>query len=123
MIHLAERFAEAVRTLTSDGPVKVRLGSAFSEHLEHLEESDLPASMRAEFARLRAALTRVPPAGNVPRVRASVQKMSPAEASEYAFVIVKLYLELLAANGERAEPLKIVSGTKQQPPRFLAKRP
>jgi hypothetical protein len=50
MIHLAERFAEAVRLLTSDGPVKVRLARAFGEQLEARRST--PTIFRSRCARI-----------------------------------------------------------------------
>jgi hypothetical protein len=121
MSQLADRFAQAVRTLVGDGPVKLRLMRAFSEHLKDLHEGDFPAALRRNFAELAAALTRVKPAAGEDRVRATVQKMSPADAGHYAHAIVQLYAELLGQM-ERAEPLKVVAGAKA-PPRYLATRP
>jgi hypothetical protein len=116
----AQRFGEATQELIGDGPIKQRLAAAYTDHLAELAEADLPATLRPEFDELQAAMTRVPPAGNETRVRASVQKMSPAEAVAHAATILKLYLEL-ATSTERAEPLKVVPPRK--PPRFLTGRP
>jgi hypothetical protein len=121
MSHLAQRFAEAVRTLVSDGPVKQRLGRAFAEHLENVDDAELPAGLRREFSELHDALNRIAPVGNETRVRASVQKMSPGEAGGHANTIVRLYVELLLGYAERAEPLKVVSSPKK-PPRYLTNR-
>ena len=120
MSQLAERFAEAVRTLVSDGPIKQRLSRAFTENLEGLDQAELPAGLRREFSDLEAALSRIAPVGNETRVRANVQKMSPAEAGDHATTIVKLYVELLNSL-ERAEPLKVVS-TPKKPPQYLTNR-
>jgi hypothetical protein len=113
----AQRFAEAVQTLVGDGPVKQRLASAYTEHLADLTESELPGALRSDFGHLQAAMTRVAPAGNESRVRASVQKMSPAEASGHAGTIVKLYIEIASAF-DRAEPLKVVPPLRKAP-RYL----
>lgn len=125
MSHLSERFAAAVRTLVGDGTVKERLGRAYLEHLEHVEETDLPLAQRPLFAALREAMNRVTPFGKESPIRASVQKMSAADASRHARTIVELYCELAFAErsgAERAEPLKVVSTKPQQPPRFLTGR-
>jgi hypothetical protein len=116
----AQRFAEAVQALVGDGPVKQRLASAYAQHLADLADGDLPAALRRDFAELQVAMTRVAPVGSETRVRASVQKMSPDEASGHAGTIVKLYVEIM--NGaERAEPLKVVAPARK-PPRFLTGR-
>jgi hypothetical protein len=118
---LAQSFAAAVETLVGDGPVKLRLASAFSEHLADLAENDLPAHLLPDFEQLRAGLTRVAPAGRETRVRASVQKMSPSEAAAHAGTIFRLYVELSSAL-ERAEPLKVVGPSSRKPPRYLTGR-
>jgi hypothetical protein len=119
MSHLSQRFAEAVRTLVSDGPVKQRLGRAFADYLEGIDAAELPLAVRSEFNDLLHALNRVEPVGKETRVRASVQKMSPAEAGAHADTIVRLYVALLGQS-ERAEPLKVVNSPK--PPRYLTNR-
>lgn len=119
MSPFAQRFAAAVEVLIADGPIKQRLASAYSLHLEELAESDLPPALQRDFAALQAALSRVAPAGSESRVRASVQKMSPAEAAGHAGTIVKLHVAL-ARELERVEPLKVVAPRKE--PRFLTSR-
>jgi hypothetical protein len=117
----AQRFAAAVETLIADGPVKQRLANAYALHLADLTDANLPAGLRREFGDLQAAITRVAPAGNETRVRATVQKMSAGEAASHAATIVKLYVELM--NGlDRAEPLKVVAPPRK-PPRYLTGRP
>jgi hypothetical protein len=120
MSHLAQRFAEAVRILVSDGPIKQRLSRAFADHLENLDDTELPLALRREFNDLQSALNRIGPVGNETRVRANVQKMSPLEAGGHADTIVKLYVGLLGQT-ERAEPLKVVSAPKT-PPLYLTNR-
>jgi hypothetical protein len=114
----AERFAAAVEVLVADGPIKQRLTAACSLHLADVAEADLPPALRREFADLQAAIHRIAPAGNETRVRASVQKMSPREASAHAATIVKLYVELVSG-AERAEPLKVVAPPRKTP-RYLS---
>jgi len=108
--HLTERFAEAVQTLVGDGPVKLRLIRAFGEHLGDLDGADLPPPLRPGFSELRTALSCRMPVGTESRVAASVQKMSAAEAGDYAGTIVDLYAALIGQL-ERAEPLKVVSSS------------
>ena len=120
MPHLADRFAEAVRILVSDGPIKQRLSCAYAENLEGLDQAELPAGLRREFGDLEAALSRIAPAGSETRVRANVQKMSPSEVANHATTIVKLYVEIMGHAG-RAEPLKVIT-TAKKAPRYLAGR-
>jgi hypothetical protein len=120
MSPLAQRFAEAVHTLIGDGPIKHRLTSAYAAHLADLTDAEFPAGLRRDFGDLQTALNRVTPVGRETRARASVQKMSAAEAVGHAATIVRLYVELMN-NLERAEPLKVVA--PRQPPRYLTGRP
>jgi len=120
MSPLAQRFAEAVKTLIGDGPVKARLVQAYAANLADLADVEFPAGLRRDYVDLQAALNRVAPVGSESRVRASVQKMSPDEAGRHAATIVKLYVELLNSL-ERAEPLKVVS-TPKKPPQYLTNR-
>ena len=119
MSHLTERFAEAVQTLVGDGPVKQRLIRAFGEHLGDLDGADLPPALRPGFSELQTALSSRVPVGTESRVQASVQKMSAAEAGDYAGTIVGLYAALVGQL-ERAEPLKVVSSPKKTTSRLLA---
>jgi hypothetical protein len=105
---LTERFAEAVLTLVGDGPVKQRLIRAFGEHLGDLDGADLPPALRPGFSKLQAALSSRLPVGTESRVQASVQKMSPAEAGDYAVTIVELYAALVGQL-DRSEPLRVIT--------------
>jgi hypothetical protein len=109
--HFAQHFASAVQTLIGDGPIKQRLASAYALHLAELPEADLPAAVQRDLGELQAALTRIAPVGNETRIRASVQKMSPSEATGHAATIVKIYVALMSG-AERAEPLKVVAPRK-----------
>lgn len=121
MSPFAQRFASAVQTLIGDGPIKQRLASAYTLYLAELPEADLPAAFLRDFSELRAAITRVAPVGHETRIRASVQKMSPSEATGHAATIVKLYVAL-ASGLERVEPLKVVAAPRKTP-RYVAGRP
>jgi hypothetical protein len=116
---LAERFSEAVHILAGDGAMKQRLARAFGDYLDGIADADVPPSLRREFGDLRYALNRVAPAGRATRVRASVQKMSPAEAARHATTILRLYISLVGQGADRVEPLKVVGASHQQPPRYL----
>jgi hypothetical protein len=120
MSPLAQRFAEAVQVLIGDGPVKQRLARAYGQHLTDVSEAEFPAGLRRDFADLQAAMSKIAPAGNESRARASAQKMASAEAVGHAATIVRLYLEVMNTL-ERAEPLKVVPPPRQ-PPRYLTGR-
>jgi hypothetical protein len=118
MPQLTDRFTEAVLALVADGSIKQRLLRAFAEHLGDLDEQDVPVALRREFGDLRSALNKITPVGSETRVRASVKKMSAADAAQHAETIVRLCAALLS-QAERAEPLKVVTAPKK-PPRYLA---
>jgi hypothetical protein len=88
--------------------------------LGDLDGADLPPALRPGFSELQTALSCWAPAGTESRVQASVQKMSTAEAGDYAGTIVDLYAALLAQL-ERAEPLRVVISPRKMA-RLLASR-
>jgi hypothetical protein len=119
MSELATRLEGAVHVLVGDGPVKHRLALAYSRFLADLEDPQVPAPLRPALQELRAALHRVAPVGKEGWVKASIQKMSIAEASGYAASIAKLHALVSTPYGERAEPLKVVTSASDRPPRYL----
>jgi hypothetical protein len=118
---ITARFEAAVITLVGDGPVKQRLAEAWARHLAAIDVADLPPPLADDFRGLRAAMERVRPCGSESAIQASVRKMSPREAGDHAGVILVLFREL-ARTTSRVEPLKIVSGDADTPPRYLVGR-
>ncbi len=114
MPDLAERFESAVSALVGEGSVKDRLVTAYSEHLDDLEDSELPRGLRRTFEDLHTALHTVTPIGREPCVRATIRKMSKLQAGNHARTIVSLYADLVC-HGERAEPLKVVNSKRAEP--------
>lgn len=122
MTQIVERFEAAVQALVADGPIKIRLRNAYTEYLEDLSQVDLPIAGNADFGELHSALHSVEPVGKIDCVKASVQKMSPAEAWWHAQTIVRLYTQVLSLDrGNRIEP-EIELVTADAPPRFIANR-
>jgi hypothetical protein len=121
MSYLAERFQAAVDVLVGDGSIKERLAVAYVENLDDLEETEFPADLRDAFGTLQAALHSERPVGREPCARATVRKMSTLEAKGHAGTIVQLYAALVR-HGERAEPLRVIRGASEKPPKFLSKR-
>ena len=100
------RLSRRIRRSCPD-PGRGRAGQAATRErllpaLGRPTENELPGALRCAFGELQAAMTRIVPVGNETRVRASVQKMSPADASGHAFTIVKLYLGSRAPRAGRA---------------------
>jgi hypothetical protein len=121
MVHARTRFESAVTALVAEGSIKTRLHRAFETHLSRLEDAELPAELRQSFNDLNSALRRVRPVGRQSEIGATVQKMSSTEAARHAEAILRIYCAL-AAEPERAEPLKVVEAATAPPPRFLARR-
>lgn len=123
MSQIVERFEAAVEALVADGPVKARLLRAYCEYLEDLQQVDLPVPGKHELSELHTALHSVPPMGKVDRVKASVQKMSPAEAWWHARTIVRLYTQILAMEHGARPQREVLSeepaAAPEAPPRFL----
>ena len=120
MSHIVERFEAAVQALVGDGPVKNRLRLAYAEHLEDLQQVDLPIAGNSDLGDLHSALHKVRPVGKIDCVKASVQKMSVSEAWWHAQTIVRLYAEVLAMErGARAVAEAALEPKPEPAPRFL----
>lgn len=121
MSQILERFGAAIEALLGDGPVKNRLGAAYSAYLEDLEHVDLPIPGMGAFNELHAAMHSAGPVGRLSPVAASIQKMSAAEAASHACTILRLYTQLLAMEQNARPPLEaVIDDAAQRAPRFLA---
>jgi hypothetical protein len=121
MSQIVERFESAIAVLLGDGPVKNRLATAYTTHLADLRQVELQVPGNDAWSELHAAMHSVVPAGRLSPVTASVQKMSPAEASGHARTILRLYSELLAAeHAARAAVDAPLEPAGKRTPRFLA---
>jgi hypothetical protein len=96
-----ESLHRATHELASSEPIKQRLISAFSKHLQELDPEALPPDQRARFESLSARLTSVRPLRGETAVVATVRKMSNNEASECAHQLIELMVDLA---GHQAEP-------------------
>jgi hypothetical protein len=103
MCQVADRFFAAVRTLTSDEPVKQRLVAAYVDHLAAVSSDDLPEAIRPRFELLRQAMQSQPASEKETAVQVSVRKMSQADAGRYTRSILAMFAELVRvkATGER----------------------
>lgn len=88
---LSHKLEAAVITLAGHGTLKDRLCAAFSDHLEDIEEQELPEDVQSEFGDMSKAMHRALalPGDNV--VRASVRKLSNEEAQRFASLVVRTY--------------------------------
>lgn len=120
MSQIVERFRSAVESLLGDGPVKNRLCTAYTEHLEDLAQVELPIPGNGLLGELHQAMHSIDPAGRQHRVAASIRKMSPAEATRHAGTILRLYTELLAMELAARAPAEAPAETAvERPPRLL----
>ena len=120
MSYLSERFEAAICALVAEGPIKQRLTTAYTEHLDDLQTTELPQGLRTTFTNLHEALHRVTPMGKEPCVKATIRKMSIMEAGSHAGTIVQIYSELVR-DGAPPERLSVVNGNQHKPlPRFLS---
>ena len=99
----------ATRLLTTSDPIKQRLASAFSEHLENIDPADLPREVRAAFKDLVETLTSARPMKGETAVVATIRKMSNQEVEACAETIVRLLSQCGRAHVPGADlPLGVV---------------
>lgn len=85
-----EHFFAATMVLASVGPIKSRLAQAYRQHLDGLDQEELPNEIREEFSSLTSSMCRVPPLRGETAVQATVRKMSEIEAGHLAGRIVSM---------------------------------
>ena len=88
---VTRKLEAAVTILTGHGALKDRLALAYSEHLEHLDQQELPDETQREFAELSLAMHRARALPGDTIVRASIRKLSNEEAQRYAALAVRMY--------------------------------
>jgi hypothetical protein len=89
--------------LASSLPLKQRLASAYSKHLELLDATALPASLLPEYTALRAALTAHRPLPGEAAVQATVRKLGAADLDALSARIIALF-----GDASRAAALRLV---------------
>jgi hypothetical protein len=82
------------RCSAGDGTLKERLAAAYREHLDDIDELELPHEVHLEYSQMSRTmhLARALPGDNV--VRASVRKMSSDEAEKHAALVVHAFAAL-----------------------------
>ncbi len=96
MASLSEHLEAAAFVLAGSEPLKDRLATAWTKHLASLEARDFPRDVRAEFEELFTALHRERALPGDTVLRASLRKLSTAEASRYAKLIIRTYARVAA---------------------------
>jgi len=95
MRKLYDRFAAAMRICVGSEPIKARLSSAWLEHLDAIQPSEMPDTLQKDFRALRRAMYAVEPLPDEAEPTAAIRKMSAAQAGEHAATILKLANQLL----------------------------
>ena len=121
MIDHVNRFHAALLVLVGHGHIKQRLIKAYEEHLDDIDEDELPIASKQTFADLRQSMHCVSPLNGEGPVCASVRKMSPADASECASQVVLLFAELARMRDDTQVGLPLGDGESPRVPPFLLK--
>ncbi|MFQ5634971.1 MAG: hypothetical protein ACE5G3_06540 [Gammaproteobacteria bacterium] len=103
MCQFSDKFYAAVRALAADGSIKTRLAGAYADNLDPISDDEIPDIIRPRFELLRRQMRAAKPIGRESPIVASVRKMSAAEASRCASLIVAMFSELVLvkSTGER----------------------
>ena len=121
MSYHVDRFYAAVSVLATHGHIKQRLMNAFGDHLDGIDEEELPESIREAFANLRNEMHRVTPLKGEGSICASVRKMSTEEAGDCAVSVVSLYREMIHHSDPAQVPLPLNHRNRKAVPAFLVK--
>lgn len=120
MSNHVDRFYAAVSVIASHGNIKQRLVAAFEEHLAIIEDDELPVAVREKFADLKSLMTGVEPLNGEGHIRATVRKMSVAEADECSRRMLDLYTDLVNLADSVVETTINIGDQSRIPP-FLLK--
>jgi len=122
MSNHVDRFYAAVSVIVSHGNIKQRLVAAFEENLASIEDPELPAQVREKFSQLRRLMTGVEPLNGEGHIRATVRKMSTAEADECAHRMLDIFAELSRYDLDAGDAGTIhIGGEQPRIPPFLVK--
>jgi hypothetical protein len=121
MTYPVDSFHAAASVLVGHGHIKQRLMKAFEDHLDAINEEELPKIRRRTFVEVQQALHRVTPLNGEGPVRASVRKMSPVEAGDCAIKILSIYREMLKDSEADSADARVAHKTRKSVPPFLLK--
>ena len=121
MTNHVDRFHAALTVLAGHGHIKQRLIRAYEEHLDDIDEEELPIALKQAFSDFRQSMHRVSPLRGETAVCASVRKMSPQDASECACQVVDFYGELSRLRDESAVGIPVNDAEIPRVPPFLIK--
>ena len=121
MSNHVKRLYAAVSVLAGHGDIKQRLIKAYEENLAIIDDDDLPISLKQAFADCRHKMSQVAPLNGEGRIRASVRKMSIAEADSCARKLLDLYSDIIRYEDFAQESLPQSITEKAAVPPFLIK--
>jgi hypothetical protein len=121
MTNHLDRFHAALTVLAGHGHIKQRLIKAYEENLVGINEDELPISLKQAFADLRRHMHGVSPLNGEGPICASVRKMSVAEASECAALVVDLYGGIARGEDNTQTSLPLAEREETRVPPFLVK--
>jgi hypothetical protein len=121
MSYHVDHFYAAVSVLASHGHIKQRLMRAYEDHLEGINEDELPELVRKPFTELQQDMHRVAPLNGEGTICASVRKMSPEEAGECAVAVVTMYREMIRHSDSAQSDLPLDHENRKAVPPFLIK--
>lgn len=121
MYHHVDKFSAAVSVLVNHCHIKERLTEAYGQHLQDIDENDLPIPMKQRFADLRHMMTGVEPLNGEGSIRASVRKMSVHQADECATLILSLFSDVIRYSDYLQETLPLDIADEPAVPPFLVK--
>jgi hypothetical protein len=121
MSYPVDSFHAAASVLVGHGHIKQRLMKAFEEHLDAIDEDEVPANRRSAFVEVQKAMHRVAPLNGEGSVCASVRKMSPIEAGDCAITILSIYRDMLRSYDDDSPEVRLAHGEHKSVPPFLLK--
>ena len=121
MTYPVDSFHAAASVLVGHGHIKQRLMKAFEDHLDAIDEDEVPEGRRNVFAEIQKSMHRVAPLNGEGSVCASVRKMSPVEAGDCAIKILAIYREMLRDSEDDSPDLQIDHENRKVVPAFLLK--
>ena len=111
-----DQVLAAVSVLAGHGDIKQRLISAYEHNLAKIEDDEFPIPVKQPLADLRHLMSAVAPLNGEGCIRASVRKMSVAEADRCARLIVDIYGLLIRHSDSGQKSLTFKFNLEDAPP-------
>ena len=111
MSYPVDSFHAAASVLVGHGHIKQRLIKAFEDHLEAIEEDEVPTARRKAFVDIQHAMHRVAPLNGEGSVCASVRTIT----------ILSIYRDMLRSSDDSGPELRLAHSEQEPVPPFLLK--